>query len=65
MNMHAEIEYGRVHSDLCPENCETGPFTEDYRALLHSALDEALDQMAQNNQALFYVRAGAFRNVKN
>lgn len=45
--VHAEIEYegpdGRVHSDICPRGHHVSGLTPEYRAFLHDALDEWLD----------------------
>lgn len=45
--VHAEIQYGQVHSDLCPPGCTTITMTNPkWRGLMHQALDEFIDAVA-------------------
>lgn len=48
MIVHAEITYTNendenVHSDVCPPGCDIANVSADYRAYLHTVLDEWLD----------------------
>jgi len=45
----SEIQYGHVHSDLCGVDLHD----QDWRNLLHQALDEWLDK--SNGDGCFYV----------
>lgn len=48
----AEIQYGSVHSDLCPGS-DAVLKSSSYRALLHQALDEWLNNA--DGDGFFYV----------
>lgn len=42
--VHSEIQYGQVHSDLCPPGCTTINMNTEWRKLIHQALDEFIDK---------------------
>jgi len=50
--IHAEIQYGDVHSDICPSS-HTAHFTETYRKFLHANLDEWLNR--SGGEGFFYI----------
>ena len=60
MTIHAEIEYVRkednmrIHSDICPPNCNFENIDKEYRKFLHSCLDEWLDE--SNGTCGFYIK---------
>ena len=56
--VHGEIEYVRgdgtkVHSDICPCNCDFSNMDEKYREYLHISLDEWLNE--SNGTGCFYI----------
>ena len=52
---HAEIQYGQVHSDICPPSCDVGEMDNaNWREFLHQNLDEFLDK-AQGAGDQFHV----------
>jgi hypothetical protein len=57
--VHAEIQYRKangdvIHSDICPPECEAANLTDQgYRELLHTCLDEWLDN--SNGTEFFYI----------
>ena len=56
--VHAEIQYGQVHSDICPPGCTTiGMGRADWRALMHRCLDEFIDKAptADDPNARFHI----------
>ena len=53
--VHAEIEYERIHSDVCPPKCSSKNLkNKEYRKFIHSVLDEWLDE--SKGKGGFYIK---------
>ena len=54
---HAEIEYGDVHSDICPPQCDPGNMNDDWQQFIMDCLKEWLEESPKHGgTSQFYIR---------
>jgi len=63
--IHAEIEYVdkerngmKIHSDVCPDDCDFANIDKEYRKYIHALLDEWLDK--SNGTCGFYIKEESY-----
>jgi len=61
--VHGEIEYikgdgMKIHSDVCPPDCNFNKINKGYREYLHTVLDEWIDN--SNGSGGFYIKSEGY-----